>query len=71
MNQAARLCDDDGCENCRNVVIRTYRELRQSGSEDHPAFSAAVRVYSLRHPERSGEEVVPIVSEWISKVLER
>ena len=68
MKEAPELCDD-GCADCRTIIVRTYRELRQTGTEDYPAFNAALRVFSLRHPERK-KDALPIVSQWISEVLE-
>jgi hypothetical protein len=56
----------DACETCEAVVLRTYRELRQRGSDDRSAFHAAVRVMALRHPERSMGNCVQRVAAWLS-----
>ena len=55
-----------GCQECKAIVLRTYSELRDLGVEDESAFRSALRVLSLRHPERGAEDAVLIVSQWIS-----
>ena len=61
----------DGCESCRTVVLRTYREFRQSGEDDRSAFRVALEVLSLRHPEWLAEERVTVLSEWLTDAMER
>ena len=55
-----------GCQECRAIVMRTYGELRALGIEEESAFRSALRVLSLRHPERGQEDAALIVSQWIS-----
>ena len=62
------LCTD-GCDSCETVVVRTYREMRKCGAADRPAFRAAMRVLSLRHPERSAREVKSLASKWVAEAL--
>jgi hypothetical protein len=62
------LCTD-GCDSCQTIVVRTYREMRKCGTADRPAFRAAMRVLSLRHPERSAKEVKTMASKWVADAL--
>lgn len=43
-------CENEGCEECAAVVVRTYHELRKVDYSDRDAFMSAVRVLELRHP---------------------
>jgi hypothetical protein len=54
-----------GCESCRNVVVRAYRELRSHGVEEDSAFRSALRVLVLRHPERTQEDFAAVAAAWI------
>ena len=68
MSTHQELCTD-GCDSCQAVVIRTYREMRKHGAADRPAFRAAMRVLSLRHPERNAKEVKTLASQWVADAL--
>lgn len=50
---------------CQTAALRTYRDLRASGAGDPAAFSAAVRVFRLHHPEFSGRAALDMVAGWI------
>jgi hypothetical protein len=54
------------CQECKAIVLRTYSELRDLGLEEESAFRSALRVLSLRHPERGHEDATRIVSQWIA-----
>lgn len=54
-----------GCDECRAIVIRAYRELRARGIEEESAFRSAARVLSLRHPERRAEDIATVASAWL------
>lgn len=54
---------------CRIAATRAYRELRQRGVPDRPAFEAAVTLYRCHHPEIKDGEAKWIVAEWISEEL--
>ena len=60
----------DQCDSCRNVIVRTYRGVRAGGRDDRSAFQSAVKVLSLRHPERTQEENIELASVWIAQALE-
>ena len=68
MSTHRELCND-GCESCHDVVVRTYREMRKCGAADRPAFRAAMRVLSLRHPERTARDVKTLASKWVAAAL--
>jgi len=70
VNDDSEFCTD-GCETCRSAVIRTYRELRLSGSDEGSAYRAALHVLALRHPERSREECALLASQWLAPAGER
>ena len=55
-----------GCDECRAIVLRAYGELRAHGVEEESAFRSALRVLSLRHPERSADDVAAVASKWLS-----
>ncbi|MGG5819756.1 hypothetical protein [Falsiroseomonas sp. HW251] len=50
---------------CERAVVTAYRELRETGSADMPAFTACTTLYRIHHPESSLEEARRLVSEWI------
>jgi len=54
-----------GCNECRAIVVRAYRELRIQGIDEESALRAALRVLSLRHPERGTGDVAAVASAWI------
>ena len=56
-----------GCQECKAIVMRTFAELRDLGMEEESAFRSALRVLSLRHPERGAEDAALAVSQWISE----
>ena len=58
------------CGNCRSVVLRTYREMRDCGSDDPAAFRSALQVLILRHPERAYTACRDDVSDWIADHLD-
>ena len=60
----------DGCESCREIIVRTYRGFRACGGNDPAAFRTAVQVLCLRHPERTKEENTELASVWIAQALE-
>jgi predicted DNA-binding ribbon-helix-helix protein len=60
----------DQCDSCRNVIVRTYHGVRACGRDDRSAFSSAVKVLCLRHPERTQEENIELASVWIAQALE-
>jgi hypothetical protein len=64
-------CGSIDCRACEEAVIRTYRELRESGQDEVSAFRSAVRVLALRHPERLREQHAAIVSRWLSEAFDR
>ncbi len=57
--------ENNCCGSCREVVLRAYQGFRASGGDDPNAFRVAVQVLKLRHPERSGEDCVAMVAEWL------
>jgi hypothetical protein len=61
---------EEFCTTCRNVVVRTYREMRQHGTGDRIAFNAALNVLTLRHPERPLKACVSDTAAWIADALE-
>jgi hypothetical protein len=54
---------------CKAAATRAYRELRQRGVPDRPAFEAAVMVYRCHHPETASSEAKWIVCDWITEEL--
>lgn len=54
-----------GNVNCRRVVKRTYRELRQRGVEETAAFDSAATVYRILHPEVPRREARFTIAEWL------
>ena len=50
---------------CERAVITAYRELREHGTGDLPAFQACVTIYRVHHPEASLNEARRLVAEWI------
>ena len=50
---------------CERAVVTAYRELRESGSADLPAFTACTTLYRIHHPEASVHEARRLVAEWI------
>ena len=51
---------------CRDVVVRTYNELRQRGDGDAAAFRSAMTVFALRHPEATQDQRLALASEWLA-----
>lgn len=60
-------CERTYCESCKRAVKETYRQLRKLGNDDLSSFHAAVRVLSLRHPDRNRTEHIAAVSEWLAQ----
>ena len=54
-------------DRCRTAATRAYRELRQRGVPDRPAFEAAVTLYRYHHPETARGEAKWLVAEWITE----
>lgn len=54
-----------GCDECRAVVVRAYRELRAQGIDEESALRSALRVLFLRHPERQAEDIAAVASAWL------
>jgi hypothetical protein len=50
---------------CERAVVTAYRELREGGSADLPAFTACTTLYRIHHPEASVHEARRLVAEWI------
>ncbi len=50
---------------CERAVVTAYRELRESGAEDMPAFQACTTLYRVHHPEASIAEARRLVAEWV------
>lgn len=50
---------------CERAVVTAYRELREAGSQDVPAFQACTTLYRVHHPEASVDEARRLVAEWI------
>jgi hypothetical protein len=59
-------CGHSFCENCRTVVTRAYRRLRELGSDDRSAFQSSVTLLSLRHPGLGRRDYVMAVADWLS-----
>jgi hypothetical protein len=62
--KAKGICADR-CS-CRDVVVRTYNELRERGDGDAPAFRSAMTVLALRHPEATPAQRLALASEWLA-----
>jgi len=56
----------DECTECRGILLRVYRELREAGYSDSKAFQSAVRVMELRHPGRERGYTLYVVATWIA-----
>jgi len=56
---------------CERAVVTAYRELRERGTGDLPAFQACTTLYRIHHPEASLTEARLLVSEWIDHHVER
>ena len=56
-------------DTCRSAATRAYRELRQRGVPDRPAFEAAVVVYRCHHPESASGDAKWVVGDWIAEDL--
>ena len=50
---------------CERAVVTAYRELREAGNADLPAFTACTTLYRIHHPEASVNEARRLVAEWI------
>ena len=50
---------------CERAVVTAYRELREAGTGDFPAFCACTALYRIHHPESSANEARRLVAEWI------
>ncbi|MBW6398716.1 hypothetical protein KPL78_12705 [Roseomonas sp. HJA6] len=50
---------------CERAVVTAYRELREQGNGDMPAFRACTALYRIHHPESSVNEAQRLVAEWI------
>jgi hypothetical protein len=50
---------------CERAVVTAYRELRDTGNDDMPAFQACTALYRIHHPEASVSEARRLVAEWI------
>lgn len=64
-------CDSGGSTSCRDVIVRTYRDLRRCGQDDVSAFRSAARVLALRHPERSSDANLAIAARWLSNDVDK
>ncbi len=56
---------------CERAVVTAYRELREAGQGDLPAFQACTALYRIHHPEASLDEARRLVSEWVDHHLVR
>lgn len=56
---------------CERAVVTAYRELREGGTADLPAFTACTTLYRIHHPEASVNEARRLVAEWIDHHLIR
>ena len=54
--------------NCRAVVTRVYRELREKGLSDPAAFDSAARVFALYHPETTPRGSCYAIAEWLDGI---
>jgi hypothetical protein len=61
---------EEFCGTCREVVLRTYREMRAAGRDDRASFRAALHVLVLRHPERGFETCRSEAADWIAEACE-
>jgi len=50
---------------CEQAVVTAYRDLRQLGSDDLPAFNTCTTIYRIHHPVSSLSEARRLVAEWI------
>jgi hypothetical protein len=57
--------DSQIARRCERAVVTAYRDLRQLGTEDLPAFQACTTLYRIYHPEASLNEARRLVAEWI------
>ena len=53
------------CTECRGIVTRTYRELRDKGYDDHDAFFSAAHVLELRHPGHDRYYYFLRIGQWL------
>lgn len=44
------VCNEMGCVECRDIVVGTYRDMREAGDTDRDAFLFLVDLLELRHP---------------------
>ncbi len=59
------FCPEEHCTECRDIVVRVYRELRRSGEADRAAFKSALHVLELRHPGRGAAYYREKAAHWI------
>jgi hypothetical protein len=58
------------CGACRQVIVRTYREMRAHGQDDPEAFQVALNVLVLRHPGRRIDACASDAARWISDAVD-
>jgi hypothetical protein len=59
MYDGAKTC------NCRTVVTRVYRELRDRNIPVPSAFDTATRIFRLHHPETLENDARHTISGWL------
>jgi hypothetical protein len=60
-----QMCDDTTNCNCRTVVTRVYRELRDRNIPDPSAFDTAARIFRLHHPETRERDARHTIANWL------
>lgn len=50
------------------AIAHAYRERREEGSSDYPAFDAAIDAYRTRHPETNHGEAALTVSNLLQEM---
>ena len=56
---------EDKNPQCRKIVQRAFRELRQCGVPEASAFESATTLYRIHHPEVPEREARFRIAEWI------
>jgi hypothetical protein len=69
MSQHIQSAEVD-CTECKGIVTRTYRELRDTGYDDRDAFLSAARVLELRHPGHDRYYYFLRIGQWLGDECE-
>ena len=52
---------------CRDAVLRAYRELKALGQREDHAYDAAVQVFRHYHPKRQRTGAYEVVADWLDR----